>query len=90
MELNSSNTGYIECKYSNNTKVAYIASKKVVGNAVKRNRAKRRLRSLVRENSSIIPNNYLMLFIASAKAYNTEYQLLKNDFLHCINKISKF
>lgn len=74
-------------KLNNNTKIAYIASKKVVGNAVKRNRVKRRLRSLVREYSAIIPNNHLILIIASSKAYNIEYSLLKNDFLYCIKKI---
>lgn len=78
---------YVKSAQSN-TKVAYIASKKIVGNAVKRNKAKRRLRSLVREYFHIIPNNYLLLFIASHKTYNIEYQLLENDFLYCIEKIN--
>ena len=77
---------YVKSEQSN-TKVAYIASKKIVGNAVKRNKAKRRLRSLVRDYYNIIPNNYLLLFIASHKTYNIEYTLLKNDFLYCIGKI---
>lgn len=71
------------------TKVAYIASKKSVGNAVKRNKAKRRLRSLVREYSSIIPNNYLLLFIASSKTYCINYQLLKNELLNCLERINR-
>lgn len=71
----------------NSTRVAYIASKKVVGNAVKRNKVKRRLRSLVREYYNIIPNNHLLLFISSSKTYNIKYSLLKNDFLYCISKI---
>ncbi|MBR1944371.1 MAG: ribonuclease P protein component [Alphaproteobacteria bacterium] len=70
------------------TKVAYIASKKIVGKAVKRNKSKRRLRSLVMEYCTLIPNNYLLLFIASSKTYNIDYQLLTNDFLYCINKIN--
>ena len=73
----------------NISKVAYIASKKVVGNAIKRNKVKRRLRNLVREYYNIIPNNYLLLFISSSKTYNIKYSLLKNDFLHCLSKIDK-
>lgn len=72
---------------NNNTSVAYVASKKLVGNAVKRNKVKRRLRNLVRENSKIIPNNYFIIFIALSKSYSADYILLRNDFLFCINKI---
>ena len=72
----------------NNTRVAYIASKKVVGNAVKRNKVKRRLRSLVREYYNVVPNNYLLLFISSSKTYNIKYSLLKNDFLQGLKKIT--
>ena len=68
-------------------KIAYVASKKVVGNAVKRNRSKRRLRSLIREYCSIIPNNYLLLLISSSRAYDVDYSLLKSNFLYCLNKI---
>ena len=78
---------YVKSEQSN-TKVAYIASKKIVGNAVKRNKAKRRLRSLVRGYCNIIPDNYLLLFIASHKTYNVNYKLLINDFLYCISKIN--
>lgn len=78
---------YVKPEQSN-TKVAYIASKKIVGNAVKRNKSKRRLRCLVRKYYHIIPNNCLVLFIASHKTYNIEYKLLENDFLYCIGKIN--
>ena len=81
------NVVYIQLEQSN-TKVAYIASKKIVGNAIKRNKAKRRLRSLVREHCNVIPNNYLLLFIASHKTYNVDYKLLKENFLHCISKLN--
>ncbi len=72
---------------SNSTKVAYIASKKTVGNAVKRNKVKRRFRSLVREYYNLLPSNYLILFIASPKTHNSNYSSLKDDFLHCINHL---
>ncbi|MBQ9441032.1 MAG: ribonuclease P protein component [Alphaproteobacteria bacterium] len=72
---------------SNSTKVSYIASKKTVGNAVKRNKVKRRFRSLVREYYNVLPSNYLILFIASPRTYNANYSLLKDNFLQCISHL---
>ena len=67
------------------TTVGYTASKKV-GNAVKRNMAKRRLRSLVREHESEFCTGYFFVFIATSELVNTEYSVLKSDFLYCIKK----
>ena len=66
-------------------KVGYTASKKV-GNAVKRNMAKRRLRSLVRECESEFRPGYWFVFIATSELVDIEYSILKSDFLYCVKK----
>lgn len=66
-------------------KVGYTASKKV-GNAVKRNMAKRRLRSLVREYEPEFCSGYSFVFIATSELVDVEYSVLKSDFLYCVKK----
>ena len=70
-------------------KFGYIASKKVVGNAVKRNKSKRRLRHLAREFQSYFKYGDLLLFIATASTVNVKFSNLKADFLHNLIKLGK-
>lgn len=66
-------------------KVGFTATKKI-GNAVKRNRAKRRLRALFREFSSSLKDG-TYIFVAKQSIHETTYQELKNDFKKTLNRL---
>ena len=62
------------------TRVGFIASKKGVGGAVERNRARRRLREIVRRRWPRIPHQgYLMIFIASRGTLTAGHQELATE-----------
>ena len=58
-------------------KVGFTATKKL-GNAVKRNRAKRRLRALFREYSDSLKDGSYV-FVAKVGLFDSSYESLKND-----------
>ncbi|HFB53246.1 MAG TPA: ribonuclease P protein component, partial [Sulfurimonas autotrophica] len=59
-------------------KVGFTATKKI-GNAVKRNRAKRRMRAMFREfSNSLKDGSYI--FVAKAGLFDTSHENFKNDF----------
>jgi len=59
-------------------KVGFTATKKI-GNAVKRNRAKRRLRALFLEFSHLLHQG-TYIFVAKQSINETEHKKLKSDF----------
>ncbi len=62
------------------SRVGFIASKRGVGGAVQRNRARRRLREIVRRRwSRVPPQGYLLVFIASRHTVAAPHQLLATD-----------
>ena len=62
------------------TRVGFVASRRGVGNAVQRNRARRRLREIVRRRWERLPKiGYLMMFIAHRSALAAPYQDLASD-----------
>lgn len=62
------------------SRVGFIASKRGVGGAVQRNRARRRLREIVRRRwSRVPPQGYLLVFIASRHTVEAPHQLLATD-----------
>lgn len=62
------------------SRVGFIASKRGVGGAVQRNRARRRLREIVRRRwSRVPPNGYLLVFIASRRTLDATHQSLATD-----------
>lgn len=64
------------------------ASKKMVGNAVQRNRAKRRLRALLREvfpNHARMDTNYI--FIARKDVLTLEYKTLRQDLEKALKRM---
>jgi ribonuclease P protein component len=62
------------------SRVGFIASKRGVGGAVQRNRAKRRLREIVRRRwSRVPPAGYLLVFIASRRTLDASHQSLATD-----------
>ena len=62
------------------SRVGFIASKRGVGGAVQRNRARRRLREIVRRRwARVPPQGYLLVFIASRRTLDAPHQLLATD-----------
>ena len=62
------------------TRVGFVASKRGVGNAVQRNRARRRLREIVRRRWERVPHTgYLMMFVAYRSATTAPHQDLASD-----------
>lgn len=62
-----------------------IASKKV-GNAVKRNRAKRRIRSIINEHRNELKNNYDVVIIARPLINNASYKVIDHEFMRMMKK----
>ena len=62
------------------TRVGFIASKRGVGNAVERNRARRRLREIVRRRwPRVVSTGYLLEFIAGKGALTTPHEALASE-----------
>ena len=69
-------------------KVGFTATKKI-GNAVKRNRAKRRLRALFCEYSPKLQDG-TYIFVAKLSINDISHQELTNDFKKVLNKSKSF
>ena len=69
-------------------KVGFTATKKI-GNAVKRNRAKRRLRALFCEYSATL-QDATYIFVAKQTINDISHQQLKDDFEKLLNKSKSF
>ena len=62
------------------TRVGFVASKRGVGGAVQRNRARRRLREIVRRRWARVPaSGYLMMFVAYRTTPTVPHQHLASD-----------
>jgi ribonuclease P protein component len=62
------------------TRVGFVASKRGVGGAVQRNRARRRLREIVRRRWPRVPQTgYLLMFIAYRSTLTALHQDLASD-----------
>ena len=68
--------------------VGYTASRRV-GNAVKRNFAKRRMRALIREFSNEFSPGYAFVFIANTRTTEMKFAELKSDFCYSLKKSKK-
>ena len=66
-----------------------FVTKKKIGNAVKRNKIKRRLRNILNEavNKISINCNYSFLVIAKPSMLNNEYKLIKETLFQDFEKI---
>jgi ribonuclease P protein component len=67
--------------------VSFVAKKKI-GNAVKRNKIKRRLRNIMNDAIKTINMNlsYSYLFIAKKNIYDANYKMLKDSILKDLTK----
>ena len=72
-------------KYLN---VSFVTKKKI-GNAVKRNKIKRRLRNIMNDAVKTINMdlNYYYLFIAKKNLYNGNYKMIKESILKDLTKV---
>lgn len=69
-------------------RVCVIASTAVVGDAVRRNRAKRRLRELFRAHQTKLPAHCDFLLIARAAMHQRPFRELEKIFLHACEQVS--
>lgn len=68
-------------------RVGYVATRKI-GNAVKRNKAKRRLRALVYQFRDNLPKGYEYVFVAKASLWSVTFEILQSDFDSLFKKIA--
>ena len=76
---------------SKNNKLLNVSfvTKRKIGNAVKRNKIKRRLRNIMSEAIKTINMNfnYSYLFIAKKNIYGAEYKMIKNSIFKDLTKV---
>ena len=76
--------------YKNNKllNVSFVTKKKI-GNAVKRNKIKRRLRNIMNDalKSININLNYSYLFIAKKNIYDANYKMIKDSIFKDLTKV---
>ena len=66
-----------------------LLQKKKIGNAVKRNKIKRRLRNIMNDalKSININLNYSYLFIAKKNIYDANYKMIKDSIFKDLTKV---
>lgn len=68
-------------------RVGFVVSK-AVGNAVLRNRVKRRLRHLAREHVSSLPGSAVLVVRALPAAAAASYDVLAGDLARCLRRVA--
>lgn len=68
-------------------RVGVVASTAVVGNAVRRNRAKRRLRDIFRRHQTLVPPDVDLLLIARNSLNRLEYVELERKFVETCRRL---
>jgi len=81
--------GPLENKNNKKLNISFVTKKKQIGNAVKRNKIKRRLRNIVNEavNKISINFNYSYLVIAKITMLNIEYTIIKDILFQDFKRI---
>ncbi len=69
-------------------RVGYVATRKT-GNAVKRNKIKRRLRALVYEYKDRFIFGYDYVFVARNSLWSVKFEMLHKDFGNVLERITK-
>jgi ribonuclease P protein component len=76
---------YISANGMNKNRFGIVASKKV-GNAVKRNKAKRRLRAIARESQGRLSQGHDIVMIARQSMVGADYNRIEKDFYTVMKK----
>jgi len=81
--------GPLEDKNNNKLNISFVAKKKIIRGAVKRNKIKRRLRNIMNKavKKISINFNYSYLVIAKITMLNKEYAIIKDTLFQDIKKI---
>jgi ribonuclease P protein component len=81
--------GPLENKDNKKLNISFVTKKKQIGNAVKRNKIKRRLRNIVNEavNKISINFNYSYLVIAKITMLNIKYTIIKDILFQDFKRI---
>ena len=81
--------GPLENKDNKKLNISFVTKKKQIGNAVKRNKIKRRLRNIVNEavKKISINFNYSYLVIANIIMLNNEYTIIKDILFQDFKRI---
>ncbi len=69
--------------------ISFVMKKKI-GNAVKRNRIRRKLKAIVHKllkKRGAISKDYTYIVFGKSKAYNTKQNILLPEMMNCFNKI---
>jgi ribonuclease P protein component len=69
------------------TRVAFITSTKVFKRAVDRNRAKRRMRDVVRGLLPVLPVGFSLLFVLKPESRDAKHELLVEEVKRLLSKI---
>tara|TARA_B100000575_G_scaffold286396_1_gene283092 strand:+ start:2067 stop:2408 length:342 start_codon:yes stop_codon:yes gene_type:complete len=80
--------GYLKNKDANKLNISFSVKKKI-GNAVKRNKIKRRLKNIVNDavKNISINNNFSFLVIAKSTMLNSEFKNIKETLFQDFKKI---
>lgn len=73
----------------NKKRVGFVITKKI-GNAVVRNKIKRRLREIYRLNFDVVSDRYDYILIVKNEAVNLSYKDLEKSFIHIFKKVKKW
>jgi ribonuclease P protein component len=81
--------GPLEGKNNKKLNISFVAKKKLIRGAVKRNKVKRRLRNIINQavKNISINFNYSYLVIAKITMLNKEYAIIKDTLFQDIEKI---
>ena len=80
--------GHLDNKKSNRMNISFVTKKKI-GNAVKRNKIKRRLRNIANDaiKKESLKFNYSYLVIAKPTMLNIEYTIIKETLFRDLERI---
>ena len=81
--------GLLEGKDNKKLNISFVAKKKLIRGAIKRNKIKRRLRNIMNDAVKKIPINfnYSYLVISKITMLNNEYTIIKDTLFQDIEKI---
>tara|TARA_B100001173_G_scaffold290212_1_gene280613 strand:- start:602 stop:946 length:345 start_codon:yes stop_codon:yes gene_type:complete len=81
--------GFLEEKDNKKLNISFVTKKKQIGNAIKRNKIKRRLRNILNEavKKISINFNYSYLVIAKTTMLNNEFTIIKDTLFKDFKRI---